>query len=515
MLPVLSVLEGEHSDSPIDQTPSGYVRKVTNFIPRTVGAPARARGGWGYASKDLNSVSACSYIQNVLYAPFFSGPQIAMLANNLKLFKMASITGLGGTLVTTLNGLAADQLGKLDIIWHPYSGAADGGWVVIGAGDPQVIPNQTKVRYWDGGGAIADLTVTPPSGRRLASWGDYLIIGEQPDVAIHRAWFSAPGDPTSWDLAAGFITLPEEIVGIVPMGNMIFFLGKTAVHISSGDTPPSSTNSGNLSLKRYAFRQGCTDINGYTTYKDSVIWANGNGVFKSDGSSITDLTQQGGIAAHWRWLYSPSASDRIALSVYGQYLFCSITTSAQAAKQTAIFDLEHGTWWEWGNIPALSFACLPDVPSLSFSDDVLVADSAGPRVLKLAQCFQPTGAADADTTVVTASLLTGGLRFGSMGNKRFRKVFFTYSFQGGGTLTASYAPDINNGQGDPAQDPTLVSLGTVGGGTLNKTLRATLYVSKMLEAIQFKVSGSGDFRLHGIEVEVDRLDPVRDGDSRA
>lgn len=499
IVPVFNTIRGMATDPPFDQLQPGFVRRILDALPGRGLAPVQVRAGWRYGSGVLSGAQPIDWLT---WAPFPGAEKIVTYARGDNQADFVSV--LDGTTTGTAIGATA-----LPCPTAPFFHRTPTGGLVIFPGSRTPSGPSLAVQKWTGSGALADLA-NAPAADRGASWGDYLILAG--DVAsghssANRVWWSAVGTTETWDLAAGYADMPEDVVAIVPRGNSIFFFGAKGTHIMVGDQPPPG---GNMTLKKYAFSQGLSDPDAVATYKDFVIWGNANGIFRSDGSQPSDITSIGGVSSYWPFCYSPVAGDVLSLGCYRQYLIVTVLTSAFVFKVCLIFDLEASTWWEWSNIAARHLLRIPSWSGAS--EDLLFP--LGRRICRVSPVFGGVNDADEDGTTPQLSIITGGLRLGAMGEKRLRRSWLTFTGKPTTQIQAYASVDLAlNPSNNPAADPpNLFPIGSFVPTVTNQIVRIPLRVHRKAELIRFQIKGVNAVRLYGLEQEIAGYDPNRDGD---
>lgn len=516
--PLLREIRGMQTDPAIDQMPDGFVRQVKDFIPRPVFAAAESRGVWTWKTGQIATGAGTDRYNALTYCPFSSGEKILLTGvGDVNGPSIAYVTALDGATTGTLMTGAT----SLPLYAPTFHRTPTGGLAILPAIGAALVP----MKWTGASAALANLGGSPPTATMAASWGDYLILAADANDPTHdnRLWFSGVGNPESWP-ANNYIDLPESIRAVVPKGNTIFVFGDKGVHLLLGDTPPPG---GNLTLRKFAFGPGLPRSFGsfnYATalYKDYVIWASPQGVFKSDGSQPIDLTKLGGISSLWPFMYDPKSAETVAIGVFRNYLFVSTLTNTQVVKRTLIYDLEENTWWEWGNVAARRFTPIPGFGSNS-SDDLLWVDRPNRKITGIASMFTSTDAAgtvqDANGVSIDPEIVTGAYRVGGFGKKRVRRGYVTYSIRSGDALTVQHSWDVAP---SPAADPTSFALTdeihaaqVLGPASTvsNRVTRRVIRLDREVEMLQFKLQGFGPgLRVYGIEVEVSPHSSSRGGD---
>jgi len=506
IIPVIGEVIGMQTDPPADQMPRGYMRRILDFIPRTSIAPLRRRGGWSYASGTAGTTGSVKAL-GAVWAPFSNGAKGVLYNSEDGIRTFPDIVGGATTSITTVTNLIGVP------IWHRWSGAgAGGGLVILPRGDIGV-STKTPKKY--DGSTVADLGGSPPECLIAASWGDYLILAQNYDDPKlgNRMYFSGVGNPESWP-ANNSIDFPGTITAVVPRGKTIFVFTADGCHILRGDTPPPG---GNMSLDKFTFSQGCPAQYATATYKDYVIWANANGVFKSDGSQPVDLTKLGGISTYWPYVYFPSSGDRITIGVYKNFLFCTVTLSPNGTVwKTMVYDLERNSWWEMSNISAYQYFPIATAPGTNSEDLLFVATNPtgtlNGRIGKISDIFDYTSNPSDAIGNFSPALLTPIFDFGSDGYKRIRKTFWEMSTDStsspnGGQLYYSLqgeldTPAVQGGDIANYWSPHV-------GAQTNLKVRQMKHLGKKFQRMQFYWTAAVqmNFALFAYDVELTALDP--------
>src|SRR5262245_38171589 len=284
---------GFQQDRARDQMPKSVAWRMADFIPQD-GAPLRKRGGWVFASTDLNTVSAgVTRIYAVAWAPFASAGHLLAIGQAGKVFRM----GPPGPIDST-QGVYVGQLSSGPPLTKPFwhrDGTRD--QIVIHCGatagfDPQ--------RSYDSGGgtyALQSIGGTPPRGRWGFSYGDYLVLGNGWDpfdsykLAPNVLWFSNVGTADSWQ-AGGRLFFPREIVGGGWNRSIFLVWSYDQTWIINGTVPPP----GGDFQRQPLFSVGCFDQRSIASWRDYFVWANPSGIYRTDGTALTDVTKEAGIS---------------------------------------------------------------------------------------------------------------------------------------------------------------------------------------------------------------------------
>lgn len=497
---------GFKTDVSRDQLPVGAAYRLKDYIPQ-LKAPARGRGGWSYATKDLNTVSVCTNMAGIGWYPFAGDPHLITVSEGGKVFQTKVFDGTHGSYIGTTS--------FANVTHNPFFHS---GLMVICA---PLGSDSAPYKYYDTGGGvfgIAALGGSPPHAAVGASWGSYMILANGYVSAVaykNRAWWSDPGSPETWNTGTSFWTFEglTEIVKVVPMQNTLIFFGYEDTYVLVGDTPPPG---GNLQERLLFAGNGCMDGRSVATYKEYVIWANSAGIFKTDGAVLTDLTFRTGVLSYWRDLLSDfnftngwSACGEI---LYGHYIV-TVHNAAGTHVVTLAFDLEREIVFELTHIPALMYARRasgPGTASESGHEELFFAHKSAPRAVYMSSCWDPANAGmqDADGTNVLPEIETAFYTLGSSGQKRMRRAYVTYGLTDGGgapSLTVSFTLTPEENGAYTAASPTL-------GATTIESRSGRVYVNRKALGVGFKIAQTGrstDTRLATIELEGHALAPER------
>jgi hypothetical protein len=427
---------GMRQDRDRSQLPRGAAWRMVDWIPQD-GAPAMKRGGWGFGSADLNALSSSAKLNAIAWAPFPTRNHLVAVSNTRKLFRMgpgSAIDSSAGTLVDAAFFPAGDVVTQP--FWHKDR-------VIFPTTDAGSDPR----KYYDsGGGTFVTGAVggTPPRAQFGFSYGDYVALGNGYDpgnayaLNSRRLWYSNVGAPDSYNtgVGGGFMDFPREIVGGVVMRTFQLIWGYEQLYIVSGSIPPPGGDFDTDIL----FNTGCFDQRSIATYREYAIWANQEGIFKTDGTTLTDLTKSAELSILWRSLVSNfNYSNGWCAAggvLHGQY-HCTITDSAGLNIATFVIDLENNTGWLNSNMKATMYAARVSAQGTSLepgSDELFGAWRSGARVMRLAQIWTPqtSNRSDADGTAVLPVMETAFFKLGRTEEKRLRFAYVGYDLRDGG-----------------------------------------------------------------------------------
>src|SRR5207302_4607859 len=103
---------------------------------------------------------------------------------------------------------------------------------------------------------------------------------------LNRIWFSAAGDPTTWDSAFGWWDTSDTIVGIAGLLNAILIFHSGSTERLRGTTPPPGSD---MVLEPFMPNVGCIDPFSIAYWQNRVVWASSQWIHLSDGATVVDL----------------------------------------------------------------------------------------------------------------------------------------------------------------------------------------------------------------------------------
>lgn len=398
---------GSISDLPRHLLPQGSVWKTRDYLPDHE-APLRKRGGWGDASPNLGGVRTDA----VGFAPFSAGQQLVAIDNTGHLWKVtspAAATDKGAAIVPIQRPIFFQNL--------------------------LIVPGATPKKY-DGAAAPSALAGAPPALFGDAFKSRLVLAGSAANP--NYVWLSDVLGPETWDLANTFIPVTQPVTGIAALRNVILVFSGGMTERIRGDIPPP----GGDMVREPIFQEGCTDARSITTIGDKVIWANGNGVWISDGAAADNLIQLGGLLQYWTALlegYSAATWTLAGGVIRGHYVIsiCNGDTFVDAL----MCDIESKTWSFLGNLRATMFA-----EAYGTNPELFFSMRARTRLGALEQIFAPdiTNMNDGDGTPVQPVLETMHYR-GKPRSSRFKNLYVGNDIlvPGGSTtyLELAYARD--------------------------------------------------------------------------
>ena len=468
---------GCKKDFPRNAMPKGSFYGGADLFPNSIGR-LRERGGWANGSDSITAAKAtASYVGGGIYAPYTAGACQVVIDEDGEVYKVASDT--------TVTDVAAGVTVVQNPVFHrdkvivPASG---------GATSPKKVTNSAGTL------SVANLGGSPPQGKYAAVWGDYTLLAAS-TAQPQRLYFSDPGDPETWDTTNSYWDFTQPINGLAIVRGAILAFHDGTLSRLFGSTPPPGTDFRNDDP---LFSVGCTDARSIAVDGDRVMWANGEGVWLTDGSAKpANITELCGMQTYWQ--ETLAAYDKASWTLAGGFnrgrYFVSVM-SGSTFKLAAFIDVNRLAWWPLTNVKAVSmWAAQGSTDKLYFGR----RDAA--RVGELSSIFMPSSTVknDGDGTAV-ASTFESPYYEGAFGAKTLKKIYIDHELTDYGsddpTAALSYITTPE------ATSYTALTTGLVESLT-KTTTKATVGGAVDGFAVKIARAAAGDFKLYGIEAEIE------------
>ncbi len=395
-----------------DALPGGAVWNLQDYFPNLLGAPLRKRGGWVYAS---SAVSGSSSIMKVSYGSSTSGTIQG-------LYMVDSSTASGGPVlwsVDTSTGVATSAIavsassstrGRVgDIVYYSR-------YLIVGVLESSIDAGHASVRVTSNGTSFTTLNRI---GGYLTIYKDRLVTSGEPTLR-KRVFFSDAGDPTSF-AASAYIDVSNEVTGLASLANAILVFSALGTERIRGSTPPGNVDEDMLLEKVSDY--GCVDFRSIQGYRATVVYADTNGVYQTDGAGTIDLTERGGISTYYRSVLASYAPTwELAGGVFRNFYFLSINSNPTGSaggtfQDCLVCNLETREWFRFQNFGFRSFT---EAAGSGFQEFYAATLNVA-RVSRVTDIFTPTSAnqSDANGTAVTPILETGMHRGFARFNRRW------------------------------------------------------------------------------------------------
>lgn len=398
--PVMQEYVGFMSDVPRHELPAGFCWDLSNFIPQLDGSLRRRYGFQSLGTQDFSEINAAATATGALvaYCPFSSVAHEVLALNGQGYafsFQEPSFTGSYVAQLPTQY--------KSRTVWHRDQ-------LVL-----QALSQEARFYTGRAGGFVAG--VGTPKAQYGTLFGDYTVQANDGGSHKTRLWFSAAGDPRTYDLTNSWIDIPGVVKGLEGIRGAILVWTDHELWRITGTTPPQVNIVGDLDLS-HLFDVGLVDERSIATYGGWVIWANAEGVWRTDGASApTNLTVAGGINNYWRSImagYTLSSTDYIvAGGVYRGYYIVAVASLIDGVMATLVCDLANNAWFRFDySAPSAGFS-----HAISGHEDLYFISSFDNRVMSTASAWETPSGVSFKGTKVLASLETPFFR----GYQRFHR----------------------------------------------------------------------------------------------
>jgi hypothetical protein len=415
-LEIFGDIRGMTRDFPVDSLPPGYVWNLVDAIPNRKGSRVDMRGGWTYHSAPLDGV-----IQGGYYAAFVKGQKLLVVAGS----GVRDVNISTGT--ASIVGPAPATMLQNGVKLHDKVYFFDGAGLIV----------PKEVSYDGALVTVATLPVSAPKAKVGCGYRGRLVVGGDP-LQPQRVSFSPVidvGGPTStWDTAEAWIDTANEVTGLAPMAGQILVFHPAAIERIRGTVPPGVDVDDDMYTETLTDQVGCVQPQTIVPWRENIIFADERGVFLTDGSTLRNLTELGGMGDFWREAYGyripnqPSVSCGTFLDYLLVNLLCTI--SGQTVSFTLVCDLGTRAWFRFRNFPATCF-----IPSESATEESYCGHYISQRLMKTSPMFQdplpltipPPDYVDGDGSPVYLRMATGFKRLSKEeGMKRIRNLLVSY-----------------------------------------------------------------------------------------
>jgi len=505
-----SWINGVKRDFPRDQMPPHTAWNAVDLI-LNYGAPLRQRGGWAHFSQDIASVTAtASYVRGGLYAIYATSAGGAN-ARNIALDEDGLLYNVTTAGAATLIGTALTV--KQNPVFHGGTAASGGTTVYSGLA---IIPDGTGAavpKKYDGT-TLSNLGGSPPQARYASIYKDFTCLGNGKISTTeypNRVWFSPDGDPdvavsgavTAWDVTDSWIDFSQPVKGFGATKNALLVFGDSQLARIRGSTPPPDED---MVVDDPLFQVGLLDAFSIVEHKESIFWCAPEGVFRSDGVILDDLSKKGGMLRYWLDLVSGATSTWTFAAgiIRDQLVICVM--DGTTFKDCFVIDLQSYVWIRHSNVDAIAFW----TGQQEKADELYWGRRGAARVCTLDSIFAKVGdltyKADGDGDAVLPVLETPFYEFGRPGLKRVKSCYVGYEL-------TDYATDNPTASVGYVLTPEETLYTTLSAGLDEQTTyrreRFTIGRQAPGIALKFARSGAGDFLLYDLGYDQHPLEPSR------
>lgn len=498
---------GMKRDVARDRMPTGSLWNAVDVIA-SYGAPLRERAGWTHHASAASAVTGtASYIRAGMYATF-SNSAGGETSKNLALDEdghLFNVTSAG----SCANVGAAVQAAQ-NPVFHGGAAASAATAVFTGLA---ILPDGTGTavpKKYDGT-TLSDLGGTPPKARYATVYKDYTVLGNGTVGSTYypnRIWFSQPGDPdcavssaTAWDTTDSWIDMSNAVKGLWSTRNALLVFHEASTTRIRGSIPPPDED---MIVDDGLFDVGLLDPFSVAAHHDNVVWAAPEGLFRTDGAILDDLTRRGGMLRYWLDLMADATSTWTISGGVQRDTYFMCVMDGTTFKDAFAIDLLSLSWTRMSNVDAVAMWG----GKLNEADELYWGRRGDTRVARMDSIFQVGDSSfknDGDGDAVAAVVETPYYALGGTGAKRLRRVFLT-------ELVQDFASDNPTCAVSYALTPEAVSYTAAATATESTAMQRVAFdVRKATLGVAFKLvrANAGDFALHALEAEAWEYEPTR------
>lgn len=503
---------GMRRDNARNQLPKDSAWNLRDII-LDYDAPARERAGWAYASPSMTSVTAgtaSNAVDGGLYAVYsLTGGAVGKNicvddAGRVFLFTASTVTYLGALGAATLQNPVFHGGAAASAATAVYTGLA-----IITAGDGTTAPKKFD------GNTLSALNGSPPAAKYATVYKDYTLLANGTVSSIlypNRVWYSPPGDPdcfgtagvSSWDTTDSWVDFIQPVRGLASLKTVHLVFGDTQVARVQGSVAPPDTD---FRVDDPWQKIGLLDARSIVEYQDSVFWCAPEGVFRTDGVSLDDLTSKGGMLRYWLDTVA-DADDTYSFSagILRGKLMISILDGDGAFVDAFMVDLVTYAWTRMSNVDAVTY--WNGVRESTLSDETFFGRAGTPRVGYTGSMFATVGqsafVADGDGTAVVSTVETPFYDGGQPGLKVWKALYVGFVLD---DLTgANPTIAVSRVSTPEAADADYVSIGTLTEQAAYDRQRLRIGGRHHGMGFKFVRSGAGDFFGYDIEADLAPLE---------
>jgi hypothetical protein len=368
----------------------------------------------------------------------------------------------------------------------------------------------TSSPYVFDGTTLEALDGSPPAGRQAGVFKQRPLLANS-EANSSRLWFGPLVIGNAWDVDNSYLDLDLPVTGLAPIRNAELIFSASRIDYLTGSIPPGVTGF-DMAVSKLA-EIGCTDARSLASWQNQVIFANGNGVYMTNGAAVRSITEPQeyggqGIGDYWRSLLDTyDESWQIHGGLLGDYYLVTIRDENDTLVATLMCYLPRRAWWRLSNIDAGFYATSQHTGPF----ELYYADRSSGQVVALSGILTPTAANknDADGTAVEAALEGRLLGSGST-LKSYGFARITYDMRDAASdnpsLAVSFSKDVEGTTFTAVPESPLAEVAD--------STRKRVTVNRDAQGISLRfvqTGASSKTEVRAIELEERLYDPVIDG----
>lgn len=484
-IPLQWAFERMWRDGSRERLPKDACWDIRDWLPG-LDAPLVERGGWPYHSADIGLLhGATTAIMAGGWAPFEAGGLNCAIDEDGNLY---TISDLG---VITDHGLGVTP--QAPLAFHRDK-------LIVTANDGTTAP-----RAFTGTSYVA-LGGSPPAGRYGLVFKDRTVLGNT--AAEPQRWvFSGPGDPESWDTANSWIDDSYPVTGGAVLRNAFISFSQGQVQLFHGSIPPPA---GDM-FKGASYKPGCLDARSIVIVDDVCYYASDQGFHATDGTTLADMTELGGMTRYWRDLFDGYTDSWTIAAGEAKNWIAVAVMDGSTFKDGFLVHTKTRAFLRISNLPAVMFWS-----SIGAGAETFFGLKTAPRVGRLTPIFDKSASTmeDGNGAVVAGSIETGYYQVGHS-KARIRDGYFTYDLRDPGgqspTMTVSAIDSPEQTVYTAMGGPTGAAYALPATATMDRQRRS---MRKAAFGVAFKLEREGrasDARLYRIDADARARESTRVG----
>ena len=155
--------------------------------------------------------------------------------------------------------------------------------------------------------AVTDVNASAPKAKVGLAYRQRLCLAGDPANPYNVYFSRTEDDPDGQGLSA---LGPEvlggtnnEVTGLAAMASQILVFHPAMIERIRGTTPPETDVDDDMFVETLTDQVGCVHPQTILPWRENIIFADERGVFMTDGSTVRNLTELGGMGDFWRQAY--------------------------------------------------------------------------------------------------------------------------------------------------------------------------------------------------------------------